>query len=121
MNVSLRILVLLVGLGVFAIVFSSLAKRKINERSSILWLIIGLLVLLAGIFPDFVTFLAGHLGVSYEPSLVFLLATMALLLIEFRNNCHVADLEQRLRELAIQLSITKNELDQLKSLNEEDE
>lgn len=109
MNTTLRIFVFTVAVAVFTVVFVSLVRRKINESSSILWLSVGVLALAVGIFPDSVDYVARWMGVTYEPSLVFMTAIALLLLIVFRNNCHIATLELKVRELAMQLSIIKSE------------
>ena len=53
------------------LVLEMIRRRKISERYSILWLILGLLMLIFSIFPVFLNFISKILGIVYGTSLLF--------------------------------------------------
>ena len=109
MSLALRTLIFIVAFGVFVIVFTSLIRRKLNESSSILWLVIGFFAMIFGIYPELLSIMGDSLGIEYKPGLLFMIAIAVLLLIVFRNNCHITVLELKVRELTMQLSLMKGE------------
>lgn len=72
---------------IFAIIFAVLfigfminlvKKEKLDEKYSILWLIMASITLIVSIFPEIITSIAAKFNVYYPPSLMFLLAILIL-------------------------------------------
>ena len=71
----------------FAIIFSALfilfiinlvRKGKIDEKYSILWIILGTIILFVAIFPNSIVTIANWFNVYYPPTLMLLFALMVL-------------------------------------------
>ena len=114
MNLTLGIFVMAIGVLFFTIIIYMLVKQKLNESNSILWLVIAFLTLLFGCFPELLVTLADFIGIAYQPTLLFLVATIVLLLIAFKSSLEISELSAKLNETAITLSILKEENKQLK-------
>lgn len=99
---------------VFFTVIRTLTKHKLNESNSVLWLIIGFLTFIVGIFPGIIDQVAIWLRIDYSPALLFLVASVMLLLIAFKSSMDISRLDARVTELAISYSITNEENHQLK-------
>lgn len=102
------------GILLIYITMRQLIKRRMTEVNSILWFLIGFVTILAGCFPKIVTYLAGKLDIQYSPAFVFMLAILLLLLIVFENTVAISGLTAQVQEMALELSIMEEELQQLK-------
>ncbi len=68
---------------IFAIVFeifilNLVRKNKLDEKYSILWIILGIIILIVAIFPDIIVKVADLFNVYYPPTLMLLFALMIL-------------------------------------------
>lgn len=68
---------------VFAIVFeifilNLVRKNKLDEKYSILWIILGTIILFVAIFPNSIVTIANWFNVYYPPTLMLLFALMVL-------------------------------------------
>lgn len=115
MDITVRIFVMAVSGLIFFSVIYMLVKRQLNESNSILWLFIGFLTLLSGFFPDTINRLASYIGIDYPPTLLFLLSTIVLMIIIFKNSIDISKTDAKINEIAITVSIMSEEI---KRLNE---
>lgn len=109
MDFTLRIFVMSISVFIFASVICKLVKHQLNESNSILWILIGFLTLISGCFPDLVNWIARLVGIDYPPTLLFLVSTIVLMFITFKNSIHISKNESKISELAITLSILREE------------
>lgn len=118
-----RMRILIVAISVFTLfgIVYSLAKRKMNERDSILWFLIAGACVVLGFFPKFLTYFASWVGVDYPPTLLFLAAILLLIAIVFKNTLDISELKNERRELISQLSILKSERSSVDSLEAAEE
>lgn len=68
---------------IFAIAFelfiiNLVRKNKLDEKYSILWIILGVIILFVAIFPNIIVTIAGWFNVYYPPTLMLLFALMIL-------------------------------------------
>lgn len=68
---------------IFAIVFeifilNLVRKNKLDEKYSILWIILGIIILIVAIFPNIIVKVADLFNVYYPPTLMLLFALMVL-------------------------------------------
>ncbi|MFP3607093.1 DUF2304 domain-containing protein, partial [Paraburkholderia sp. SIMBA_053] len=70
-----------IGLAIviLGVVLALLLKRQLREKYAIIWLVIGLAVLLLGIFPQALLFITATLGFQVPANLLFTLAIFLLL------------------------------------------
>jgi Uncharacterized conserved protein (DUF2304). len=95
----LRIVYLISGLGFSGIVVYLLAKKKLNERNTILWLTGALGILIIAAFPSLLNWTARKLGVDYPPALLFLFSALILLLIVLYQSIQISVLNSKLTQL----------------------
>lgn len=99
MSDLLRIVIIVVALIFSALSIGLLLRRRMSERSSILWLTGTLIVLLLGIFPQTLNWIAERVGVDYPPSLLYLVGIMALLLVILYQSTQIARMDEQLRKI----------------------
>lgn len=113
MNELLRLTVFLVG-GFFAVANGYLLiKRKVTERTGILWLAVIIITLLIATFPTAFNRFARMVGVSYPPSLLFLFAILSMFSVLTYQSIQLATQERKLREVVQIVAILENELSRL--------
>ena len=114
-NTVLRLFIMTVSLLLFFTVMRMLVKRNLTESNSVMWFFIGFIALLLGIFPDITTFLALNFGISYPPTLLFLLSSILLLMIVFKNSIEFSKMEAKIGDIASTLAIMREENRKLKT------
>ncbi len=108
------IFMIIMGIVLIYITMQELIKRKMTEVNSIIWFLIGFVMILAGCFPKIVRYFAEKLDILYPPAFVFMLAILLLLLIVFENTIVISELTMQVQETALELSIAEQELEKLK-------
>lgn len=90
-----------------------LLTRKLREKYAALWLIIGLGVLILGLFPQLLLWLTGALGVQVPANLLFSLAIVLLLGVGLHLSWELSQAEDEIRRLAEEAALARERLDVL--------
>lgn len=115
-----RLIMVLIGVGLFLMTLSSLARRKMTESFCLTWGVVAVVIILAGI-------LIRPYGISgwISPTTLLLMVIIGMCLIfgAFYITGRVSELERKNQELAIQVSLLNQEnrmiLDKLEELTQE--
>lgn len=91
-------------------VYLNVKDQELSIKESFFWMVGSIVMLFLSMFYKMVDKVAVLLGVWYPPSLVFLIAIMFLLFINFRNSKKIYKQNERIVELAQKLSILEFEL-----------
>lgn len=102
-----------IGLAVviLGVVLTLLLKRQLREKYAIIWLVIGLAVLLLGIFPQALTFLTASLGFQVPANLLFTLAIFLLLAATLHLSWELSQAEEEIRRLAEEAAIARLDIE----------
>lgn len=109
MSIWVSLFVIVAGVFLFITILRAIVHKRISESNGLLWLIPSIALILFGIFPDGIMWLAKAMGVDYAPSLMFMIAIFLILYIIFRCTEWIADLYNRVQELGIQVSLLNQE------------
>lgn len=112
MSGTVKLIIFLLGVSFVFTVFYLLVRHKINERNSLLWLAGSLGILVLATIPNLLDIVARWLGVSYPPTLLFLLSILVILLIILHQSIQISVLQARCRELTQYLAIVKSRQEQ---------
>ena len=105
MDTTLRVTILSFGILFDLAVFFLLVTRRINERSSVPWIVGSLIIMIFSLIPAALELIAHALGVSYPPALLFLVAILIILLLLLYQSIQISILQNKCRELAQNLAI----------------
>lgn len=105
----LRIVYLIVGGSFASIVMYLLAKKKINERNTLLWLSGAVGILIIAAFPSLLNWTARKIGVDYPPALLFLFSALILLVIVLHQSIQISVLNEKIKQLAQHVALQKIE------------
>lgn len=111
----------LIGSGVlfFLLIVYLLLRHKISERYSIIWLIGGIGILTVAYRPHILDRLATLVGVSYPPSLLFMLSTLILLIMHLYQSIELSKLQQKVVKLTQALVFLELDSEEKNRLEEE--
>ncbi|WP_409342130.1 DUF2304 domain-containing protein [Paenibacillus sp. MBLB4367] len=118
MSASVFYMCFALSLVFFLVTLGLIRKKKLREQYSLLWLALSGLMMLASLFPSGLDRVAGWLQVSYAPSLLYVLAIVAIMSILLHVTLVVSALTERTITLAQALSLCEEQLHQMKERND---
>lgn len=109
MTVGFGIVLALVILG---IVLWMLLTRRLREKYAVLWIVIALAVLVLGVFPQLLFWLAHLVGVVVPANLLFALAIVLLIGVSLHVSWELSQVEDETRRLAEEIAILRAQMDE---------
>ena len=105
MAFSIRVGILLIGIFLFIVILDLVRRKKFREELSLIWLMIGIGLILSSFADRIIDPLAFRLGISYPPSLVFMLIFFLLVLAMLYFSLVVSDLKSKNKELSQKMAL----------------
>jgi hypothetical protein len=106
---------ILVAIVFICYVFNIIKKGEFSVEESIFWVIGTIAVLVLSIWPKILDKVANRLNIDYPPSLLFLLTSMFLLFIIFRDTKKISKQNNKITDIAQRVSILEYENNKLKN------
>ncbi len=98
------VVVAVVALGTL---FRVLRAGRLREKYAALWIVVGLMIVVVGLWPGLLGILAGWLSVQVPSNLLFFLAIILLLGVALHLSLAVSQLEDEARALAEEVAILR--------------
>jgi len=115
-SIDYKITSAVIGLLLASMILWLIRRDHLHSRHAVWWLWMAVMIMVVGIFPEIIDFIAAILGVSYSPTLLLVFGFAALLLKVISIDIHQSALERKIRRLTQRLAILENE--KLETLNE---
>lgn len=96
-------------------IFRLIQKRKLRVEFALLWLFLGLLFLLVGVFRSALEGLAEITGILYAPAALLLLLILGIFLILIHYSTIISKLAEQNKILTQELALLKHQIHQDKS------
>jgi len=110
---------IVLALLIIVLVMWMLLTRRLREKYAVLWLVIGLAVLVLGLFPQLLLGLTSALGVQVPANLLFALAIVLLIGVALHLSWELSQAEDEIRRVAEEAAISRAEADRFEArLNE---
>jgi hypothetical protein len=103
--ISYRITSAIIGLALFIIIYRLVRRGKLQEKYSVIWFIVGFVIFILGLFPFILDALARLTGITYAPTLLFVIAVGVLLIQNLHLTIAVSKNEIRLKELSQRVAV----------------
>jgi len=100
----------LLGLIAILFVFAKVKKQLLSEKESFFWIFGAVIVFVLSIFPKTIDYFSELLGITYPPSLLFLLAFLFMIFLLFRQSQQISLMNERLKELAQKTAISDQKI-----------
>ena len=104
--------VLAAGLVTVAFMFELLRRRQLKEKYTVLWLLVGALMLLFAAWPELLNDLATATGVKSGPNLLLFGGVLVLTVVCVHLSWEVSRLEDKSRALAEEIGLLRLEVEQ---------
>ena len=98
----------ILALFIMAYMIISIRKNRLSVNTSFGWIIGVIFMLILSIFPKSLDWLATFLDINYPPALFLTLCVIVLIMIDFDYSKKISDLNEKIIDLAQELSILKN-------------
>ena len=112
MSGGLRIGLLIVAILVFVLIIISVARKYLNIKYSIVWLLWSLLSLIMAIFPESFYSLANILGIELPVNAVFLIMIALLYALVFYLYIMITKHNEEIIKLTYEISSLKKQLEE---------
>ena len=109
-NYLLEIVALSLGLTLMAFVISAVRRSSLNPRYAILWLGAGFVLIALSVYRPLLDYIARSIGISYPPSLLFLVAFVFLLFIVLHYSLVLSSHRDSIRRLAQTVAMLEQEI-----------
>ncbi len=97
------------GLTIAGAIAYLVRRDHLHVRHTPWWLLVAVLVGILGLFPRLVDRLAAMLGISYPPTLLFVISIGMLLIKNLTADIHQSRLEREIRSLTQHLALIEAE------------
>jgi hypothetical protein len=101
----------ILGVSIALIIIYLVRRDHLYTRYSVWWLSMAAAIFVLGVFPRISDVLAGWLGVSYPPSLIFILAGVLYVLKILTMDIERSKMEVKIRRLTQRLAIMEERLE----------
>ena len=110
-----------IAVGVLFIIYIlvSIKKNEFSIQESAFWMFGGVVVLFLSIFHRSLDKIASKLGIVYGSSLVFFLAILFLLFMNFKSSKKILKLNERISKLSHKISLLELEIKEGKNNEKE--
>lgn len=108
---SVLVVSILISIAIFVLVLELVRRNRLKEKYSLLWLFSAAALLVFSVSREALHRLAALIGISYPPSLIFLLGLVFLIVINIHFSTVVSQLSNRNRELAQELALLRLSLE----------
>lgn len=105
MSGVLRLIIFLSGIVFTFSVIYLLVKKRISERTSLIWLLGAIIVFVFSVRPKLLDSIASAFGVDYPPTLLFLYSIMIVLFLCLIHSTQITVLNSQVKELTQQIAI----------------
>ncbi|MBN9178517.1 MAG: DUF2304 domain-containing protein [Microbacterium sp.] len=104
---------ILLAILILVVVMWMLLTRRLREKYAVLWLVIGLAVLVLGLFPQLLLGITDLFGVQVPANLLFALAIVLLLGVALHLSWELSQAEDEIRRSAEEHAILRAKHEQL--------
>ena len=116
MSIVLRILLIAFSLVFLAIVIHMVSKNRLQLKYSLMWLLVGVLVLISALFPNLIGAVARIAGVELTSNFVFIAGIVCLLGICMSLTYIVSWQSHDIRQLIQRMALLEKRVQELESL-----
>lgn len=113
-----RVFFIVIAIVLILYIYHNIRKNTLSQDESILWMIGAIVILILGIWPNIVVWLAKLVGIEYPPSLLFLITSVFMVLFLFRNSQQISVLKEKNKELIQNLALLEKRVRDLEIKNE---
>lgn len=109
-SIRIQILSIVIAVAFMLFIFRLIAKGRLREEYSIVWILCTAILLLFSIWRDGLDVIAGLLGIVYAPSLIFLAALFAIVVFLVHLSVVNSKQHKQIKDLTQEMALLKEKL-----------
>jgi len=113
--VKISIAASVASLLLLLVVFELIRGRRLKERYALLWILTGLALLILSAWRAGLNTIAGWMGVSYPPAILFAVATLFVIIVLLYYSTVLSRLVDQNTQLAQEVALLRERLDERQS------
>lgn len=98
---------IILSIVIIIYIIHSVRKGHLGIKTSFVWILMSIIMLLLSIFPYSINWFAELLGVEYAPALFLTLCVVFLLVLDFNYSKKIAKLQEMVTDLAQEVSVLR--------------
>jgi hypothetical protein len=110
-----RVLAIALTFGLLVLVFELVRRKRLSERYAILWLLAAVTLFVLAVWKGLLTTLSSDVGISYPPSLLFVVAIGLIAMILLNFSLVVSRLSDQNKILAQRLSLLQQRIERFEA------
>lgn len=118
-SIRIQILSIVLALAFMFFIFRLIAKGKLREEYSIIWIICTVILLVFSFWRNGLDVVANLLGVYYAPSLIFLGAIFAIVIFLVHLSVVNSKQHRQIKDLTQEMALLKEKIESLKNKKDE--
>lgn len=118
-SIRIQILSIVLALAFMFFIFRLIAKGKLREEYSIIWIICTVILLVFSFWRNGLDVVANLLGVYYAPSLIFLGAIFAIVIFLVHLSVVNSRQHRQIKDLTQEMALLKEKIESLKNKKDE--
>ncbi len=88
-------------------ILHSVRKEHLSIKTSFVWILMSVVMLLLSIFPYSINWIAQIIGVEYAPALFLTFCVVFLLILDFNFSNKISKLQEKVTDLAQEVSVLR--------------
>ena len=113
MNLRQQVMALIIGAGLFLVILDLVRRRRLDERSSCLWLLTGLGILVLVVWYDLLLSISALIGITLPTSTVFFFGVMFLMAVSLQQATKISKLADQVKNLTQKIAIMDSYIEDL--------
>ena len=109
MGITLRVLLIISSICVFLFAIKKIKQSKLKVEDSIIWIIGAILLILASIFVNAVSWISSKLGFISPSNCVFAIIILFLLIVNFGYSLKFSILNEKIKNLNHYIALKEHE------------
>jgi hypothetical protein len=110
MSSGIRIVLLVLGIILFAIIFELVRRERFREELSIMWFAVSIVLMASSVFDLIINPISRKLHVGYPPALAFAWIIFFLIIALLYFSIVISDLKSKIKELSQKIALMDLEI-----------
>ncbi|WP_211750269.1 DUF2304 domain-containing protein [Paenibacillus sp. Marseille-Q4541] len=110
--ISFKLQIILIASSLFCVLLllNLLRRYRIDLKYSILWIIVGGILLILSLFPRLFDYITNILGIELPVNALFLLSIFGLICISFSATLEISKANNRIKDLTQEIGLMKRDM-----------
>lgn len=110
---AVQVIALVSAITFFVQVIIFTSKNKLQDKQAFLWIVFGIISLLIAIFLPKLNQLATYIGISYMPTLIFVIAFLAILYLILYQTTVISIQQEKLKSVIQEVAFINKKINDL--------